>query len=89
MKPEGTLSFAGAKLKSLAAREVDGLVTVCPACHLVFDKRQGAISRQMGIDKRIPIIYYPQLLGLAFGIEPEKLGIHLNSSPVEQILSKL
>ncbi|RLG40741.1 MAG: hypothetical protein DRO05_05650 [Thermoproteota archaeon] len=88
MKPEGTLSFAGAKLKSLAARGVDGLVTVCPACHLVFDKRQGAISRQMGIE-RIPVIYYPQLLGLAFGIEPEKLGIHLNSSPVEKILSRI
>ncbi len=89
MKPEGTMSFAGTKLKALAAREVDGLVTVCPACHVVFDKRQGAISRQVGVDKRIPIIYYPQLLGLAFGIESERLGIHLNSSPVEEILSKI
>ncbi len=89
MKPEGTLSFAGTKLKALAARNVDGLVTVCPACHIVFDKRQRAICKQVGIDKRIPVIYYPQLLGLAFGIDPEKLGIHLNSSPVEQLLSKI
>jgi len=89
IKPEGTLSFAGSKLKALAEKEVDGLVTVCPACHIVFDKRQGAITKQMGVEKRIPTIYYPQLLGLALGIDFEKLGIHLNSSPVDQLISKI
>jgi heterodisulfide reductase subunit B len=37
----------------------------------------------------LPVLYYTQLLGLAMGIEAEKLAINLNLSPVGEILKKL
>jgi len=34
----------------------------------------------------MPVLYYTQLLGIAMQINVEKLGLHLNQSPVEKIL---
>jgi len=34
-------------------------------------------------------VYYTQLLGLALNIEEEKLGLHLNQSPVNQLLTEI
>jgi heterodisulfide reductase subunit B len=66
------------------AQEVgaEAIVVACPLCHANLDMRQGQINEQFGEDYHIPILYFTQLMGLAFGIEPHKLGIdkHLVSA---------
>ena len=85
-----SLTIAGSKLKALSKHRFNGLVTTCPHCFKLFDSKQGEIRSLMG-DKTIsvPVFYYTQLLGLALGIRPEKLGLHLNFSPVEKILTSV
>jgi len=85
-----TLMIAGEKLQSVKKFGLDGLVTVCPFCFKVFDNRQRAIQAAMG-DRSLemPVFYYTQLLGLAMGLEPEKLGLELNLSPIDPILEKI
>jgi heterodisulfide reductase subunit B len=66
------------------AQEVgaEAIVVACPLCHANLDMRQEQINEQFGEDYHIPILYFTQLMGLAFGIEPHKLGIdkHLVSA---------
>ncbi len=84
----GSLKIAGSKLKSVKERGFDGLVTVCPLCFKALDGKQPEISgmvREGAVD--IPVFYHTQLLGLSIGVSPERLGLHLNLSPVEGLLS--
>jgi len=86
---DSALSLAGTKLGVLQNLGVDGLVVSCPDCGLMFDSRQKDAGTTVGAKLDLPVVYYTQLLGLALGVEQEKLGLHLNQSSVSQLLSKV
>jgi len=86
---DSALSLAGQKLKAVQALGVDGLVVSCPDCGLMFDAKQKDAAATVGAKLGLPVLYYTQLLGLALGIPQERLGLQLNQSPVEQLLSKV
>jgi heterodisulfide reductase subunit B len=46
----------------------DSIVTECPMCHMNLDSKQADISRETGKSYNIPIFYFSELMGLAFGI---------------------
>ncbi len=84
---ETSLKIAGTKLKAIRDNGFNGLVTTCPHCFKIFDSKQKEIQSLLS-EKALsfPVLFYTQLLGLAFNITPEKLGIHLNASAVESLL---
>ncbi len=86
---DAALSLAGSKIKALQDLNVDALVVSCPACQMMFDSEQKDSGTAVGAKLNVPVLYYTQLLGLALDIEAEKLGLHLNQSPVNQFLSKI
>lgn len=75
-KMEVGMALSGAILS--AARGADVIVTVCPMCQMNLEAYQKQISRRRGRDLSIAILYLPQLLGLAIGLNREALGLHLN-----------
>jgi len=77
---DAALSLAGSKLKAVQAYGVDGFVDTCPYCHIMYDARQKEATATVGGKLSLSVFYYTQLLGLALGIEQEKLGLHLNQS---------
>jgi heterodisulfide reductase subunit B len=83
-----SFQISGNKLMAIQNRGFDGVITVCPFCERMLE-RQEAISRVTGLEMSISSMYYTQLLGLALGIEPEQLGLQLNMSSIEKILSKV
>lgn len=85
---DAALSLAGSKLKAVQGYGVDGLVDTCPYCHIMYDARQKDAAATVGGKLSIPVFYYTQLLGLALGVEQEKLGLNLNPSFVPEKLSK-
>ena len=87
--PDAALAFTGLKLKAVQDHGFDGLVVSCPACHMMFDARQRAAGATVGSKLNLPVLYYSQLLGVAMGIEEEELGLHLNRSPVNELLEKI
>lgn len=88
--PETSFKMTGEKLKAVQAQGFDGLVTVCPFCHKMYDAKQGAVKNVLNDDSiDLPVIYYTQLLGLAMGLGQEELGINFNLSPVDILLEKL
>lgn len=87
--PDSALSLGGTKLKAVKSLGVDGLVVSCPECGLMFDSKQRDAESAVGSKLDVPVVYYTQLLGLAMGIDQRKLGLHLNQSPVDRLLSKI
>jgi heterodisulfide reductase subunit B len=55
----------------------------------MFDFKQKDAATTVGAGLNVPVVYYTQLLGLALNIEKEKLGLHLNQTPVDQLLTKI
>jgi len=85
-----TLKIAGEKLQAVKSYGFDGLVTTCPFCFKMYDGRQRAIKgalKDSSLD--LPVFYYTQLLGLAMGLGPEKLGLDLNLSPIDPVLERI
>lgn len=56
--------------------KADVIAVSCPECHANLDMRQIEARRLFGRKKMIPILYFSQLIGLAFDIPPNKLGIN-------------
>ena len=85
-----TLKIAGEKLQTVKSYGFDGLVTTCPFCFKMYDGRQRAIKgalKDASLD--LPVFYYTQLLGLAMGLGPKKLGLDLNMSPIDSVLERI
>jgi heterodisulfide reductase subunit B len=72
------LQLVAAILQS--AKEADAIVTVCPMCQMNLEAHQKKISRKVGEDLSISILYLPQLLGLALGLTEQQLRLDLNLS---------
>jgi heterodisulfide reductase subunit B len=53
----------------------DMLVTICPMCQMNVDAYQGEMNRYFHTHHHMPILFFTQLMGLAFGAPPGKLGI--------------
>jgi heterodisulfide reductase subunit B len=55
--------------------DADLLVTLCPMCQLNVDAYQAETNRFFNTNYEMPILYFTQLIGLAFGVDARKLGI--------------
>lgn len=74
-----------------AARDAgaDAVVVACPMCQANCDMRQTEANKTFGQNLAMPVLYYTQLLGLALGLEPRKLGLHRLLTPADDLLKKL
>lgn len=86
-KMEVGLELVGAILKG--ARGADAIVTVCPMCQINLEAYQNKISKINGEDLQISILYLPQLLGLAVGLQEEDVGLDLNLAVSKEFHKKL
>lgn len=53
----------------------DVIATACPLCHANLDLRQKQINEEFGGKFDIPIVYFTQLMGVAYGLDAKTLGI--------------
>ena len=79
----GTMEEIGVRLnflllKEAKARTANVLATVCPLCQYNLETYQGHMRRTFHEDVSLPIVYFTQLIGLAFGLEPKSLGLQRN-----------
>ncbi len=79
-------------LNILQAAEASGaevIATECPTCHTGLEMHQVRAEKRFGKKTTVKILYFTQLLGLALGIGPRKLGIHTNiSSSIDFLVDK-
>jgi len=63
------------KLDHIKAVGAQALITICPFCHMMYDMNQTRIEKMFNEKYGIPVLHYPQLLGLAMGFFPEELAL--------------
>jgi heterodisulfide reductase subunit B len=83
------LEIAKDKLDHVAATGADALVLICPFCDIMYEINQRSIERQFDVTYRLPVLYYPQVLGMALGFSPEELGFRLNRVKARNIIQSL
>jgi heterodisulfide reductase subunit B2 len=76
-----TISDVGLRLNYLLLKEAkrkqaDIIVTACPLCQFNLECFQGKVSRMYKDKINIPVMFFTQLMGLAFGMDKKSLGIN-------------
>jgi heterodisulfide reductase subunit B len=54
----------------------------------MFDSRQKKAGETVAAKLSIPVFYLTQLIGISLGLSKEELGLDLNKSPVQNILTR-
>lgn len=72
---EGALELIRRLLEGATKIGADLMITACPLCQLNIDCYQDEVNKLFGTHYKMPILFFTQLLGLAFGLSPESLGI--------------
>ena len=62
-------------LQDAVSHEADVIATICPLCNVNLEVYQHQVNREYGTEISIPVMYFTQILGLALGITPGRLGI--------------
>jgi len=75
---ETALALPHLKLERAADAAADALVVVCPFCDIMYEFQQRRIEKLYGARYRLPVLFYPQLLGLAIGLSADEVGLRLN-----------
>jgi heterodisulfide reductase subunit B len=73
-------------LQSAEASGAEVIATECPTCHSGLEMHQIRAEKRFGKKTNVKILYFTQLLGLALGIGPRKLGIHTNISDSKDLI---
>lgn len=63
-------------LKDALARGANCFVTTCPMCQLNLDAYQDRVGEKYGIQKRLPVYFITELLGIAMGFSPKELQLN-------------
>lgn len=83
------LQLARDKLNHIKMVEAQALITICPFCHIMYDTNELRIEKAFNEAYGIPIIHYPQLLGLAMGLTPEELAFNELRVSASKILEQV
>lgn len=87
-QPELGRMMTGKVLINAKKNGADCIITACPLCQINLEGCQDTISKAMGEDCHIPVLYFTQLLGTALGLAPKALALKDCFTPVEDLLGE-
>lgn len=87
--PDIAFSMAREKISNVKESGADAINLVCPFCSVMYDANQKEIGNKFSEEYDLPVLYYPQILGLAMGIDPKALGFSMNIVKTKKLLDKI
>ena len=75
---ETALALPHLKLERAVAAGADAMVVICPFCDIMYELQQRRIEKRYETRYNLPVVFYPQLLGLAMGLSADEVGLPLN-----------
>ncbi len=64
------------------------MATGCPLCQINVDAYQARVNKKFKTDFNVPVVFFTQLMGLAFGLPEKELGLEKCMVPAEPVLAK-
>jgi heterodisulfide reductase subunit B len=62
-------------LHNAKATGAEAIIVACPLCQVNLDSRQQQIEKEYEETFNLPVIYFTQLMGVAFGLDAKTLGL--------------
>lgn len=76
-------------LNNASDYNADLIVTLCPMCQLNLDAYQPQVNGKFGTAFNLPVLFFTQMMGVAFGFSPEEMGIGLEIVQAKTALSHI
>jgi heterodisulfide reductase subunit B len=87
-KMEMQRKLSGKVLEQALAAGADAVVVCCPLCHVNLDLKQAQINKFNGTEYHVPILYLPQVLGLALGLSADDVMLSKNVVDPQPLVKK-
>lgn len=87
--PETAFELIRRLISSADQYQTDIMATVCPMCQMNLDAYQTETNHHFGTNYHMPIVFFTQLMGLAFGLQPEDLGFGSELVSTKKALAKI
>ena len=87
--PETAYELIRRLVSSADHYEADIMTTVCPMCQMNLDAYQAETNRHFGTNYQMPIVFFTQLMGVAFGMDPKELGFGMEITSANKALSRI
>lgn len=75
-------------LECVQANGANCIAVVCPICQLNLDGYQKRINATYGTNFNVPVLYFSQLMGMAFGVDRKKLGLTRGIAPLGPVVER-
>jgi heterodisulfide reductase subunit B2 len=74
----------------LCAQQYDAqcIAVTCPLCQMNLDAFQSSINKTYGTNFNLPIVYFTQLMGVAFGLDSKSVGLNDCIVPATAVTAK-
>jgi len=83
-----SLAVAREKLEDITAAGADAISLVCPFCAVMYDSNQKGIAAEFDVKLDLPVLFLPQVLGLAMGFDRKELGLNMNVVKTKKLLER-
>ena len=82
------LSLVRKLLDSASSNGAECIATVCPLCQTNLDVYQKRVNKRFKTNYNIPVLFFTQLMGIAFGIDSRILGVEKGIVPADKVLAR-
>jgi len=65
------------------------IVCACPLCEMNLEGYQPRVNKAFGTNYDIPVMYFTQLAGLAFGASPKALALDKQVVPCDRVVAAI
>jgi len=72
---QAALDMVNKILQNALANGAEVIATACPLCQVNLECYQAQVNEEFGTNYALPVLYFTQLLGLAMGVPPKKVGL--------------
>lgn len=88
-QPDPSSKVLSVKLTDIHDAGADCIAVGCPFCYQQFDMGQLAAARRFGLDFKVPVLNYLQLLGLALDFSAEEMQLRAHKVKSKTLMEKL
>ena len=64
------------------------ITTPCPLCQLNLDAYQSKVNSKFNTNFNLPVLFFTQLMGIAFGLNSKDIGLKTNIVPPQKVLAE-
>ncbi len=75
-------------LRCAVENDATCIATACPLCQVNLDAYQRKVNATFGSSFNLPIMFFTQVMGLAFGIDERRLGLDLGIADFRRAMMK-